>query len=414
MANSFSTSTWLSMTSLDLLLNKLAVANIFNKAYSKEFKQRFPVGDSITVPYPFQPRIRQGLPYNPDSITRRQATITVEPTFGVDFEWDSDEQALYMPRGRAQMEKEILEPAMAYIAQEIDSKAAQYAYQNAAGLVGVLGTDPTSFDASSAAARQKMVELGCPPTGERAFIVPPRVMRALKASSISYFNPVTDISKQFRTGIVGSGDGFEWYESMSLYRHTAGTWAGAVTVTTAPVDGATTLALTCTTGDTFKKGDKFSVAATLPVNMMTRRTFGTDAKTFTITADVTGVASAATITFSPPMYGPLSQSQNVDALPLAAAALTLWPGTASPNGKSGTVSVAIHENAFALVGIELENPKSSSVEIASQSTDPDSGISVAFVRQFDGNARKFINRFDVKLGFGTFYNDSCAIAIAGA
>lgn len=415
MPNTFEYADWLSMTCLDLLENKRSVSQFFNTDYSKDFKLKFPIGDSVRVPYPQRFTIRNGLVYNPQAINAMDATVTFDDPFGIDFDWDSAEEALKAPRGREVVEKKILAPAMAYIAQEIDSRCALYAYQNAASVVGALGTNPTTYDATSGAARQIMAELGAPVSGDRGLIVPPAVMRAVKSSNIALYNPVSEISKQFRTGIVQNADGYDWYESMSLYRHTAGTWAGAVTVTsTQTSDGITSLALTCTTGDTFKKGDKFSIANVLPVNPMTRRTFGTTAKTFTITAAVTGASSAATISFSPAMYGPNSQYQNVDALPVASAALTLWPGTTSPNGKSGVVGLALAENAFALVGVELEEPKSSSVELVSQKRDPDSGLSVRFIRQFDGQLSRMINRFDVMVGYGSFYNDASAVAIAGA
>jgi hypothetical protein len=410
-ANTFEYADWLAMESLDLLVNKLSVSQFFNTDYNKEFKLKFPIGDSVRVPYPDRGTIRNGLTYDPEAITRRHATVEFEEPFGCDFEWDSAEQALRAPKGREKVSKEILAPRMAQLAQEIDSRCALYAYQHAASVVGALGTNPSTYDATSAAARQIMAELACPPDGDRAMIVPPAVMRAVKTSNIALHNPVSDISKQFRSGLVQQADGYEWYESMSLYRHTAGTWAGAVTVTTAPSNGATTLALTCTTGDTFKKGDKFSIANVLPVNPMTRRTFGTTAKTFTITANATGASSAATISVSPAIYytGP---HQNVDSQPAASAALTLWPGTTSPSAKVGTVGVALHRNAFALVGVELDEPKSSSVELVSQKRDPDSGIAVRFIRQFDGRASKMINRFDVMIGFGEFFNDACAVAVA--
>ena len=40
---------------------------------------------------------------------------------------------------------------MDQIAQEIDSRAALWAYQNSNNIVGILGTDPADFDSSSAA-----------------------------------------------------------------------------------------------------------------------------------------------------------------------------------------------------------------------------------------------------------------------
>lgn len=412
MPNTFEYADWLAMESLDLLESKRSVSQFFNTDYSKEFKLKFPIGDSVRVPYPARFRVRNGLPYNPSPIERTHATINIEEPFGVDFEWDSAEQALKAPRGREKVQREILDPAMATLAQEIDSRCALYAYQHAASVVGALGTNPTTYDATSGAARQIMAELAAPAAGDRGLIVSPSVMRGVKTANIALHNPVTDISKQFRTGIVQAADGFDWYESMSLYRHTAGTWAGAVTVATAPADGATTLALTITANDTVKKGDKFAIAASLPVHPQTRRTFGTATKTFTVLADATSTTTAVTISFSPAMYGPLTANQNVDALPLAGAALTLWPGTTSPSGKVGMVGVALAPNAFGLVGIELEEPKGSSVELVSQKRDPDSGIAVRFIRQWDGQASKMINRFDVQIGMGEFYNDSSAVALA--
>jgi hypothetical protein len=415
MPNTFEYATWLAMESLDLLESKRAVSNHFNTDYNKEFKQKFPIGESVQVPFPQQFTVRNGLDYNPQAIKRRHATITFDEPFGIDFEWDSAEQALRAPRGKEKVSKEILDPAMSQLAQEIDSRCALYAYQNSASVTGALGTNPSTYDATSAAARQIMQELGCPDSGERALILPPAVMRAVKTANIALNNPVSDISKQFRTGIVAQADGFDWYESMSLYRHTAGTTTSpTVTTTQTGTDAISSIAITCTTGNTFKAGDKIAFAAVLPVHPQTRRTFGvsTALKNFTITADATAVSSSATVSFSPPMYGPGSQYQNVDALPLATAVVTMWQGTTSPNGKVGQVGLALHRNAFALVGVELEEPKSSSVELVSQKRDPDSGISVRFIRQWDSRASKMINRFDVQIGYGTFYNDACAVAIA--
>lgn len=413
MPNTFEYADWLALESLDLLESKRAVSQVFNTDYSKEFKQKFPVGDSIRVPFPQQFTVRNGLEYQPQAINRRHATIEFDDPFGIDFEWDSAEQALRAPRGRDKVSKEILEPAMSQLAQEIDSRCALYAYQHAASVVGALGTNPSTYDATSAAARQAMQELGCPDSGERALIVPPAVMRAVKTANIALFNPVADISKQFRNGIVGKSDGFDWYESMSLYRHTAGTTTSpTVTTTQTGTAAISSIAISCTTGNTFKKGDKISFAAVLPVHPQTRRTFGTATKNFTVTADVTAVASSATVSFSPPMYGPGSQYQNVDALPLATAVVTMWQGTTSPNGKIGQVGLALHRNAFALVGVELEEPKSGSVELVSQKRDPDSGIAVRFIREWDSKQSKFINRFDVMIGYGEFYNDACAVAVA--
>lgn len=415
MANAWTTikdaGTWVAMESLYLLKSQLSVSRMFNTDYSKEFKLTYPVGDTIKVPYPQQYAVRNGLEYNPPAAAQRFATISIGEPFGVDVpEIDSLEAAISTPKAKSEFSRRYLEPAMAQLAQEIDSRCALYAYQHAAGVVGVLGANPTTYDATSGAARQKMQQLGAP-SGERAMIVPPDVVRAIKAANVGLFNPVADLSKTFRTGLIGTSDGFEWYESMSLYRHTAGTLANSgATVTTAPSNGATTLALTCTTGETVKAGDKFSIASVLPVHPITKRTFGTDAKTFTITAAGTAASSALTITFSPACYfsGPY---QNVDAQPAASAALTFWPGTTSPSGKIGNVGLALPRDAFALVGLELE--KFTDVETCTSQRDPDSGISIRFTAGSDIKSSKRIRRFDTCIGFGELYNELAQVVACG-
>ena len=137
----------------------------------------------------------------------------------------------------------------------------------------------------------------------------------------------------FRSGQLAA---FDFYESNSLWTHTAGNWTGAVTVTGANQQGGQ-LVITGTAGNTIAAGDKFSLANVNMVNPMTRRSAGPlTLRTFTCPAGFTLTGGSDTISILPPIYGPGSQYQNVDSLPAANAALTLWPGTTTPSGKSGT------------------------------------------------------------------------------
>lgn len=409
MANSWNVVDWLTTEGLRLLVNKLAVAQFGNTSYNKEFTRDFAVGETVRVPRPFQPTIRTGLGYNPQAVTRIYTTVTVDQIFGIDLEWDDVQKALEVTRPDAQLRDQVLDPCMSYLAQEIDSRFTQFAYQHANNIVGVLGTDPTNTQFVMQA-RQRMIELACPPTSNKGMIVPPSVNTSLNPSIQSLFQPDDEVSRLFKEGSLGRMGGYKWYESMSLYTHTAGTWAGAVTVSTAPANGDTTLVVACTSGDTFKAGDKFGIASVYAVNPMTRRTTQTvTTKTFTVLADTTGASSTATLSISPAIYGPGSPYQNVSALPAASAALTLFPGTANPNAKSGKVGLALHPDAYALVGVKLETPKA--VEMSSQQRDPDTGLSVRFVKAWDPVQSKMIHRFDVLMGFGSLYSDNCSVAV---
>jgi hypothetical protein len=412
--NAFEVVDWVMQDSLDLLVNKLGLASQMNTEVQKEFEHDFAPGETVRVKYPQEYLIRNGLEYTGQPLNRRHTTVSLTEIFGIDFDYDSFEKAVKMERGKDALRREYLDPAMAQMAQEIENRAAQYMYQNTSAIVGTLGTDPTSFDTSSAAARQKLVELGCPAGKDRGIFVTPSIMRALKNGNATAFNPQIDVTKMMRTGIVGYGDGFDWYESVSLYQHTAGTWAGAVTCNGAVADGATSILVNCTNGDTVKKGDKFSIANVNPVNPRTRRKVGASARTWSAAADVTASAATMTIPITSTIYGPGSQYQNVDALPINGAALTLFPGTASPSGKVGTVNMAVHPDAFALVGVEFENPKEGSVEISRQLRDEETGLTISFVRWFDGRSRRMLNRFDTCLGFGNLWSDACAVGVLGA
>jgi hypothetical protein len=404
---------WLTTEGLRLLTNKLQVAQFFNTEDNNEFEREFAVGDTVNkkLPQRFLPR-RNTLGYSPQPLNRITTPITIDKIAGIDFEWDSFEKALKLERSEAELKREYLDPAMAQIAQIIDSDCAEYAAQNTPNVVGVLGTDPTAMS-TFGQARQRLVEYGMPAGGEKGVIIAPQVNTSMVDSLKGLFQADDELSRQYKEGTIGRFQGFKWYESMSLKEHTAGTWAGAVTVAGASQSGSSLL-LNCTSGDTFKKGDKISIDNVYGVNPMTRAitTRAVD-KQFTITADVTASAATVTVSIYPSIYGPGSQYQNVDALPANTAAVTLWPGTSSPSGKVGKVNLAIHKDAFALVGVKLEVPKQGA-EIAKQMRDPDSGLSVRFIRQFDPQQSKMINRFDVVYGFGRLHAEACSVAIAGA
>jgi hypothetical protein len=402
------------MESLRLLKNKLVVGQFANTDYNKEFTRPYAVGETVRVKYPQRWLITPQLGFSPQPINRRETTVTIDQIFGIHYEVDSIEEALRLERSEAQIRKEYIEPAMAQLAQEIDSRFCQYAYLHTPNIVGALGTDPTTFDAVSGASRQRLVELACPADNSKGMIIPPAVMRQVKNTAITYFNPASDISKQYKEGSVGRADGFDWYESMSLYSHTTSVWAGAVTVQGAGQTGSSLL-VNCTTGDTFTAGDVISIAAVYAVNPMTRRRVNSaTTKQFVILQSTVGAASAATLQIYPAIDGPGSQYQNVDALALNTAALTLFPGTTAPSTgpKAGIQGLALHPDAFALVGVDLDIPKA--CEMSWRRRDPETGISIAFLDMFDPIQRRRVKRFDVLLGFGTLFGENCAVRVACA
>jgi hypothetical protein len=406
MANTFATADWVCMETLRQLLNKLEVAAHFNTSYNKEYTQAFPVGETVRIKFPQRYLVRDGITYTSQPITRRTTDVTMNQFFGIDFDYDSVDQALKMERGEEAIKKEYIAPAVDQLKQEIDSRAALWATQNTPMTVGVLAANTTSFD-TIGAAQQMLIEQGCPQDSDWGMILTPRAIRGLIGASANVFNPSQEISKQFRKGMIGENSGFDFYRSMSLYSHTAGTWAGAVTVTGANQSGSS-LIVTGTVGDTIKKGDMFTILNVNAANPSTRRDIGA-LKQYQAAADLTLTAGPDTIALTAPIYGPGSQYQNVVALPADGAALTLFTGTTSPNGKSGMAGLALHKDAFALVGVKLDMPKA--IEAGAQYRDPKTGLSIRFTKTWDAEESRFINRLDTLIGFGNLYNDACAVRV---
>lgn len=396
---------WVAEEALRLLINMLEVSQYMNTAFNKEFEREFPVGEVVRVKLPQRFLIRDGLGYSPQPINRINTTVACNQIFGVDFEFDDFEEALLMERSKEEISEQYLRPAMEQIAQEMDTRAALFAYQNANNIVGVLGTDPNSAT-TFMQARQRLKNLaGATRGSDNAMIVPSSVYTALVPVLQALFNPVDNISEQYKEGSLGRLWNFDWYESESLFRHTSGQYQAAVTLAAASA-GGTTLSITDTAGDVFNVGDVFSIANVNLVNPMTRRFVSQVTKTFVVTAPLIGTGGPDTLNISPAIFLPGSQYQNVDSAPAQGAALTLFPGTVSPNNKTSGQGLWLNKDAFAMVGVKLQSPKAT--ELTSQARDKKTGIPVRFVRMYSPTEKKMTNSWDTCIGFGQLYADSCA------
>ena len=419
MANAFNFSSYVSLEGLRQLKNRLVIAEHFNTSYNREFKKEFAVGQTVTVPLPQWFQVTTGYGFQPQALDRPSTTVTIDRPKGVHFECPSPDPELFMERGKDQFRKQYLDPAMAALAQDFDLAAAEWAFYNIPNIVGILGTDPTNSSIMGAA-RQRLIELACPVEQDNLrFIIPPSAMTAIVNAESVVFNPQSEISMQYKQGYKGKARGFDCFESMSLIRHTHGNWQVlAVNEVTGANQSGTSLIVTSTAGDVYKKGDRFNIAGVYEVNPKTFQSTGT-LKQFVIMttiASATGGAGGDTLDILPAIVGPGSHYQNVSALPAAGADLTLWPGTTIVPGtpKTGTIGLALHPDAFALCAAPLQIPNRS-VEESDQARDPDTGIPIAYVKDWDMIlGRRMVYRFDTLFGFGNLYFDHCAVAVACA
>lgn len=402
-----------------LMKNKLGCTYYFNRKYERDFNEGQPIGDTLRVKKPNRGTVVDGFGYTGANIERQYTTVVADQMFHIPCDWDTIEKAIQMERSDEDIQKNILDPLAAQLAQECDTRAMRFARLNTPWTVGALGATPTAMS-TYLQAKTIIEELGgWHGSKRRAMFVSPDMMSTVAAGTpniMGQFHPRNEAEMAFREGSIGHFGGFDWFTSMSWQRHTSGiiTTQASVTMNGANQTG-TSLNLNCTTGDTFIAGDYISIANVNAVNNMSRQSTGR-AKRFKIMANATGAASAVTLTVSPGIVGPGSPYQNVNALNTNTAAVTFLPGTTVTDGSavSGLFGLGITSDAFALVAIDLPMPKKDSEQYVGKYTDPETGITIGIIKHFDFESRSWKTRMDCWIGFGNLQAEFAAILIGSA
>lgn len=408
---------WVAPECVRLLTNKLKAASYANFSFQDEFKRSFAVGENVRVRYPQNWNVVEGFAYQPQAITNKTFNVTIAQPMQISWEQDSFELALRAQRSEEEIRRSYVDPAMVTLANEYERRFMDFAFYNTPNVRGTMAAVPTAW-ATYASGRQSMVNLGgWGMSAKRGALVSTQMQATMIANSLTQFNPAPEISRQYKEGSIGMAAGFEWFETVACHRHTTGVWAtvaSGVTIDTSNQAGSSLVVL-CTTGDTFKRGDTISIASVNAVVNILHTDLGYE-KQFKVMADAVGVAGTATLSIYPDIIGPGSPYQNVSALPLTGAALTLMPGTTMVNGtaKTGTFGLEINDQSMAMAGIELYIPEEGgTVRLSKRAKDKETGISIAMVMGvFDPEQRKVINRIDSLIGFGNEYGDACGCLIA--
>lgn len=412
MPNNFLTPNWISMKILWFFKNSYEVVSNFSSEWESDLtRKEFAAGSTVQIKYPQQWVVTDGLAYQEQAINRIATSVSLDRIKGVHWGRDSYERLVKLERSEEELDQSYYYPAGQALAQKVDSDAADFARINTPNVVGTLGTDSTTID-FALAAEQTLFAYGCPQDGDKYLCLSPQLMRKYVSNNVTQFNPQKAISDMYRKGVIGDAAGWKWVRSNSLAKHTCGTApTHGVTVSGAGQSGSS-LVVTGTLNDTIKAGDKFNLALVNAVNLMTRIPNGLGLKQFTALADLTLTGGNDTLSIYPAIYGPGSQYQNVDALPANAAALTFFPGTTTPSGLSGQMSLGLSNKAFAKAFGKLEIPKA--VEHAELAQDEETGASIAWVEAWDQFNRKITNRWDMCYGFGVLRADYGSCAVAGA
>jgi len=379
MANLFQTPELISKLLAIHVENSLVLGKLANKDFKDTFLNQ-KTGGSIEYDKPTKFLVQDGADITStfQDITDSTGTINVNQRKHVAFKIPSQDLTLSAER----LTEKYFKPMSIQLANKIDDVGAAL-YDGIYNVAGTAGTTPATFSAVAAAGKV-LTKFAVPDRG-RVAIVDPEAEYDIPngLSSILQPNIVDGIIKEAHVGRVAK---FDIFGDQNIKQHTAGDWAGTVLVAGASQTG-TSLNLDGFTNSgaaQLKKGDVFSLALVNSVNPVSRADNAV-VQTFTLTADATVTAGAATVLISPAITV-TGVGQTVSVGPLDNAVVGKVP--------SHRANIAMHRDAMQLVTVPLVVP-----EDAMGGFSVKDGIGIRWIKWYDGKTDDQFYRMDVLFGW---------------
>jgi hypothetical protein len=376
---------------LQILENNLVITRNVNRQYDDSFAvEGAKIGSTLRIRLPDRALVTDGAALQVQDDNEQFTTLSVSSQKHIGVNFTSAELTMQLD----DFAERVLKPRISQLASSIDADVAN-AYKDIYASVGTPGTPP----ATSLVLLQGQQKLNEAAAGmsNRYLTVNPAANAGLVEGMKGLFNPVSTISKQFKSGLMA--EGILGYEEMGMSQsvrvHTTGSWqtSGNITVTsTLSTQGQATLPISFTgTGSTWKRGDVFTIASVFAVNPQTRETTGS-LQQFVVTEDLTATTTG-TLKISPAIYTSASALATVNSFPQASAIVTMV-GTASSQSAQNLI---YHKDSISFATADLLLPQG--VDMASRQVH--NGISMRIVRQYDINNDRLPCRIDVLYGYST-------------
>lgn len=358
-----------------------------DKADNSDFngKNGYQAGDTIQISKParFVPSTGADITSAIQDVTEEKTSLTLDTRSVVPIALTSGEIATDL--ALEQWSKRVLKPAVSSIAQDIESRFIEKATDATFQSVGTAGSTVFNTD-TILASKEKLSRSLVPLDENRTILLDSAAERSAVVARNGLFQSASEISEQYKKGVMGIADGYTYKSNELLNVHTNGNDVAGVLVAGASQTGATlgVDGLTTTTG-TVTKGSVFTLAGVYAVHPITKQT--TDQlQQFVVTADVTADGSgAATVAISPSIIVSGS-TQTVSGSPADNAAIT-FVGAAD---SALTQNLAFHKSAFRMVSVPLVTPDG--MDMAAQETVD--GMTIRVLRQYDILTDKLVLRLD--------------------
>ena len=235
-------------------------------------------------------------------------------------------------------------------------------------------------------------------------VTDPNTQAVATGLGVNLFNPQPVISEQYRTGQLADALGFRWFMDQNAPAHTNGAYSGTPltngvnqTGSTLNTDGWGSGVSQLTAGTVFTIGDVFAV------NPQTKATLGV-LQQFVVVTTISDTTGAMALTISPAIVAS-GAFQNVSNAAADGKAITV----AGATGVTTQLTGAFHRDAFVMGVADLDVP--GGTDMAYRATDPQTGLSVRVIRDYNVVTDQWITRFDILFGFNTLYEQlACRVA----
>lgn len=405
MANTILTPTMITREMLRVLHQKCNFIGNVNRQYDNRFAQSgAKIGTSLNIRMPPKYTTRTGATLSTQDMVQRSTPLVVASQIGVDVSFTSVELTMELD----DFSDNIIKPAMAQLAADIENQCMQDAYKLVNNYTGTTSTQITykQFQQNGANITK---ELG-PSDMRSAWLTPDSVVEFNDAVK-GLFQDSSSIAKQYKEGMMGRTGGFTVYENTLIPSHTRGSLAGTPLTTGAALGVSTTANSWASTTDlvidgatsstTIRAGDILTLSGVYAVHPESKANTGV-LRRFVAQNDVTLTTAATgyTVTVKPALiYGSGNAFQNC-----------VLSGVANTDGLTVTAfgvastaygqNIFAHKDAFVFATVDLEDVSQYGAWGAREVMD---GISMRIAKQYDITNDAVPCRVDVLYGFAGLY-----------
>jgi hypothetical protein len=353
-------------------------------------------GDTIRVRVPVRYTSATGAAVNKQNSTETNTNIQlIQRNIGMGF--SSKDRTLSID----DFSSRFIAPAMAQLANDIDQDgfALFYKIPNLVTPGSYSAGIPAAFTGADVStlrpfldAGARLTEQAAPIDNDRYVAVTPSAQAGVLDGLKGLFQSADQIADQYKRGLMGIAAGFQWVVAQALPSFTCGTRTNVTPIVNGAQTGSSLLLSGAGNTLTVSQGDQFTIGGVYAINPLTRLA-SNKLQVFTVlTAATTSAGGAVTLSISPAI-NVTAPNQTVSAQAANGATVT-WIGAANT---VSDVNIAWHKNAFMVAFCQLTSDLSGAD--ASVATDPESGISVRLVKQYNAETDEQVTRLDVLYGW---------------